>query len=247
MTNLHRRAIIAATLIVLFLIIWIFSQNGDMGRSKEIQKQENPTAPQIDSPAPESINPEDFAKVILDSRFEYYVKAGGEITYLSDMNSEITIVVLPGTLHYDAETLPNDPQNTMTFGNYGDYSHAFKAPLVPGVYNGVVVTRTNDREGKIPENKNFKLTVVDEIKTEAEAYVVAEHFLRTKAMTVEDVQLKGWTEQKKEITPVDQGWNVSLEFGYQSCGVDWEDSVCAPQQTKAHVLVHKNGIVEEIP
>ncbi len=162
------------------------------------------------------------------------------------MNSEVTIVILPGTLHYEAQTLPKDPKNTMLYGNYGDYGHTFKAPLIPGVYNGVIVTRTNDKDGKRPENKNFKLTVINEIKNEVEAYTVAEHFLRTKVFTVEDVQFKGWSERKKDIIRIDEGWKVSLEFNYQSCGIDWEENNCVPQQTKAVMLVRHNGIVEQL-
>lgn len=240
--NVNREIItVVCILLVVSGAFWMFSSKTVTELPIETQKQENPVAP-----TPESVNPDDFREVTLDSRFEYYIKAGGKITLLSDMSSEVTIVVLPGTLHHEAQTLPKNPENKMVYGNYGDYAYTFNAPQIPGLYNGVIVTRTNDKNGKKPENKNFKLVVINDIKNEAEAYAVAEHFLKTKTFTVEDATIKGWTLQKKEVVLMDEGWKFSLEFVYQGCGIDWKESVCVPRQSKATLLVRKNGIVEQI-
>ncbi len=194
----------------------------------------------------QEINPDDFLEVTLDSRFEYYVKSEGKITFLSDRSSEVTIVILPGTSRYEAQTLPINPKNNMVYGNYGDYSYSFNAPLIPGVYNGVIVTRTNDKDGKRPEPKNFKLTVINAVKNEAEAYTVAEYFLRNKISAPEHVNVKGWIEQERDIILNDEGWKVSLVFDYQSCGIDWDDSVCTAKVVKGHYMIDKSsGIVRE--
>ncbi len=62
-------------------LIWVSFEKTDVGLKNNTQKLENPSVAQVNVHGTESLNADDFQELTLDSRFEYYVKAGGGLLF----------------------------------------------------------------------------------------------------------------------------------------------------------------------
>ena len=172
-----------------------------------------------------------------------YVKAGGTVSILSERIENISVIYQqdfpPLKSIFHTTTKPKDSKNTMTFGDYGDYDLSFAAPTVPGSY---WITILRDDRPEPEKRKTLLLIVLDAVSTESAALTIAEHFIRSQIPP--HLNVRDWREKSRMVINENEWWRVSMEFEYQSCGVDFEENICTPQLTQTDLLIRKkNGVV----
>lgn len=205
----------------------------------------------------QEINPEDYASITLEKNKPNYVKSKGAIKILFSQSANISFSIekvnspnaefnnnsLPFVVYTNESTTPKNPNNNYVYGKYGDFSYTFTAPEIPGTYN-VVFSEPELNSQKITDvDSKYEITVVGKVDNELLASRVVDRAIFAKLNVANP---KDWKIASQEIKSIGNAWDVVMQINYNSCGIDWDDSVCTAKVVKGHYMIDKSsGIVTE--
>ena len=185
-----------------------------------------------------NVDPSDFSDTTLSDKENFVLSKGqirGPIQIFNNSESEISIYPTgsPG-MDYDsdlsrmkvARSTENQKIETVQVGPYL-FNYTLSAPLIPGEYRLAIL------DGR---TRQYNITVIDEIKNESIAYMIADRFMYyiIKDKREEEVadgkgslySIKNWEITSKSATQDGSSWESNLAIKYDICGDDLESNNC---------------------
>ena len=208
--------------------------------------------------AQSEINPDSYTSISLERNKPNYVKSKGAIKILFSQSATISFSLekvnspdtvfnnssLPFVVYTNESTVPKDPNNNYVYGKYGDFLYTFTAPEIPGTYN-VVFSEPELNSQKITDvASKYEITVVSKVDNELLASRIVDRAIFAK---LDEANPKDWKIASREIKSIGNAWDVVMQINYNSCGIDWDDTVCTAKIVKGHYVIDKSsGIVTEV-
>lgn len=204
------------------------------------------------------INPDNYTSITIEKNKSNYVRSRGAIKILFSQSATISFSIekvnspntvfnnspLPFVVYTNESTMPKDPNNNYVYGKYGDFSYMFTAPEIPGTYN-IVFSEPELNSQKITDVvSKYEITVVGKVDNELLASRIVDRAIFAK---LNEANPKNWKIASQEVKSIGNAWDVFMQINYNSCGIDWDDTVCTAKIVKGHYVIDKSsGIVTEI-